>query len=306
MSDIYIELLENQLEKVGMRMINTIRMYSGHLRTDLPVRTMMMTLVNPMEDRILKESEFRSTPVRGPLMSKNPFTPPPEQVKEEIEEKTEDKPKAEKANSWWSNDEGENGKNDTKPENTITVESEPYVKRKYDIGLEVSDTGKYIPTFERKPLEIPERENQKRDSLITLREFTGEHSKIFNLADLVEAGFTNLRPTEWSSIDFDYIRGVSYELYIHYVLWIMMDMEMSVEANIIEYLSHEGMDYLRNEVVSLVSKLSVEDIVNSLGINEDELRSQETTIKEKVKLLDVGLKKAKHALRFFNSPNMSE
>jgi len=151
--------------------------------------------------------------------------------------------------------------------------------------VEIGRQGEYPNANERKEKEVDERLIKKLDGITYLRELMHKHREYFNLADYVEGGYQNLPRQEWSMIDYDYLRSIAKEYYIHLIIFLTRSLDASVHHYFTTFITSDS--HFRQEtsktLMEFVSKFTEEQLkeMSNLDVefNQNEYDSKKIGIR---------------------------
>jgi len=137
--------------------------------------------------------------------------------------------------------------------------------------VEIGRQGEYPNANERKEKEVEVRLIKKLDGIIHLREVMHEHRDYFNLADYVEGGYQNLPRQEWSMVDYDYLRSVAKEYYIHLIIFLTRSLDASVHHYFTTFITSESnfQQEISKSLMAFVNGLKDEELKEMSNVNEE-------------------------------------
>ena len=115
--------------------------------------------------------------------------------------------------------------------------------------------GQYVRPVEkpRQKKTGPERELDKRAVLMDMMKIC-RNRKSFNIADYVQGGFAQVKPMEWSMIDFDYLRNTAYLFYVRIAMLLADLLRVTLHSEFIDYMLDVSEKTLTKDILNIESE----------------------------------------------------
>jgi hypothetical protein len=113
----------------------------------------------------------------------------------------------------------------------------------------------------------PDRELAKLKAMDEIAQEGQTRAKTFNLADLVEGGFTLVYPMEWSMVQFNYLRHVAYSYYVRIVMILAELLRATLHAQFVDFMRDESEKTLLKKIVAMVMNMDDATIARMNGID---------------------------------------